>query len=709
MVESSTTLKIHGMCCAAEAAALEKELWQLPGVVDVRVNSIAHTATVVGKTERVSMRQFVAAVERAGLKAVPAGDDRANTRTQRRQFTHTSVSGVFVGVGLLSRWTSAPEAVEVACFVAAIIAGGWTIAPKALRAAKRVSPDMNLLMAVAAIGAAFIGAWNEAASVVFLFSLAELIESYSLTRARRAIGSLMELAPETALRKQGDDIRESPVAEIKVGDTILIKPGARIPLDGVVTKGGSSVNQAPITGESVPVEKQPGSQVFAGSINVDGSLEVKVSRPASDSTVARIIQLVEEAQSRKAPAQRFVDTFARYYTPAVMGVALVIAVAPPLVAGAAWESWIYRALVMLVIACPCALVISTPVSVVSGLTAAARRGVLIKGGAYLEALGRVRALAMDKTGTITEGRPRVIDVIALDSTGSHQLIRVAAALESHSEHPLAKAIIAHARQENVSIPAVEKFRSFVGRGVEGHIDGHDYFAGNHRLVEELAVCSPEIEQRIESIERRSLTAVVVGHRPHSDCKGEVLGVIAIGDAIRPQAAEALRHLSRVGVKRVVMLTGDNLATAQAVAQQVGIGEVAAELMPEEKIARVREMLSQEANTGMVGDGVNDAPALAAATVGIAMGAAGTDAALEAADVALMGDDLNKLPEAISLGRRTRRIIQFNIAFSIALKAVFLGLAAIGLATMWMAVAADMGASLLVIANGLRLLGAPSEK
>lgn len=704
----STTLRIHGMCCAAEATALEKELWRLPGVVDVRVNSVAHTATVVGATERVSVQQFVAAIERTGLKAAPPGD-RADTRTQRRQLVLTSVSGVFVGAGLICHWTGAPEAVEIACFVAAMIAGGWTIAPKAVRAARRLSPDMNLLMAVAAIGAAFIGAWHEAASVVFLFSLAELIESYSLSRARRAIGSLMELAPATALLKHGDHLHESPVAVVKIGDTILIKPGARIPLDGVVTSGGSSVNQAPITGESMPVEKQIGSQVFAGSINVDGSLEVKVSRPASDSTVARIIHLVEEAQSRKAPAQRFVDTFARYYTPAVMGVALVIAVAPPLLAAAPWETWIYRALVMLVIACPCALVISTPVSVISGLTAAARRGVLIKGGAYLEALGKLRALAIDKTGTITEGRPRVIDIIGLDSTGSRDLMRIAAALESHSEHPVAKAILAHARQNEVPIPPVERFRSFVGRGVEGHIDGHDFFVGNHRLVEELAVCSHETEQRIESIERRSLTAVVVGHRPHSDCKGEVLGVIAVGDAIRPQAAEAIQKLSRVGIERVVMLTGDNLATAEAVARQVGIANVAAELLPDEKIARVREMLLQEPNTGMVGDGVNDAPALAAASVGIAMGAAGTDAALEAADVALMGDDLNKLPEAIALGRRTRRIIQFNIAFSIALKAVFLGLAAAGLATMWMAVAADMGASLLVIANGLRLLGAPSTK
>jgi Cd2+/Zn2+-exporting ATPase len=696
------------MCCADEVTLLEKELARLDGVAEVRCNLVASTVTVDHDPGRVPVDDLIAAVRRTGMKAaMPGGDPDGGARERRWHLVATVVAGAFVGVGLLLHWLGAGEPLEVAAFAAAMVAGGWFIAPKAVGAARRLSPDMNLLMGIASVGAAFIGAWDEAASVVFLFSLAELIEAFSLSRARRAIGSLMELAPPTALVKHGDHVHERSASEVGVGETILVKPGARVPLDGVVTSGESGVNQAPITGESMPVDKVPGSEVFAGSINGRGSLEVRVTRPASDSTVARIIHLVEEAQSRKAPAQRFVDVFARVYTPIVMAIAVVIAVAPPLLSGASWGIWIYRALVMLVIACPCALVISTPVSIVSGLTAAARRGVLIKGGAYLEALGRLRVLAVDKTGTLTEGRPRVMEVVGLNAARPGEILRVAAALEAHSEHPMAEAIVAEARRQGVAVPAVEKFRSLTGRGVEGLVDGHDYFAGNHRLVEELAVCSAETERRIEAIERRAETAVVVGHRPHADCKGEVLGVIALGDAIRPHAGSAIARLRRAGVERIVMLTGDNRATAETVAKEVGITEVAAELLPDEKIARVREMLRDGANVGMVGDGVNDAPALAAASVGIGMGVAGTDAALEAADVALMGDDLTHLPETIELGRRTRRVIQSNIALAIALKVVFLALAAAGLATMWMAVAADMGASLLVIANGLRLLRAPA--
>ena len=629
------------------------------------------------------------------------GECHEGSGDQRRHFVATILSGVFVGIGLGCHWLGAPEWAEIIAFGVAVVSGGWFIAPKAVAAARRFSPDMNLLMSIAVVGAIFIKAWDEAASVIFLFSLAELLESYSVTRARRAISSLMELAPDTALLKTG----EVPVEQVQVGDIILIRPGARIPLDGVVTSGESSVNQAPITGESMPVDKQPGNDVFAGSINERGSLEVRVTKLSTDSTLAKIIHLVEKAQEQKAPAQRFVDVFARYYTPAVIVLALLIAVAPPLLFGQAWGVWFYRALVMLVIACPCALVISTPVSVVSGLTAAARHGVLIKGGAVLESLGKLRALAVDKTGTITEGRPRVTEVVPLNQTDEHELLRVAAALEAHSEHPLAQAILAHAP----AAPRAEKFQAVAGKGATGYIHGHEYFIGNHRLVEELAVCSPETERRIEEIERRAQTAVIVGHRPHADCKGEVIGVIAIGDTIRPQAAAAVQRLHRAGVQRIVMLTGDNRATAEVIAKQAGITEVIAELLPDEKVERVRELLASEQHVGMVGDGINDAPALAAASVGIAMGVAGTDAALETADVALMADDLGKLPEAIALGRRTERIIQFNIGFAILIKLVFLALAATGKATMWMAVAADMGASLVVIANGLRLLASEPGK
>lgn len=622
---------------------------------------------------------------------------------QRGHLIGTVVSGAFVAVGLIVHGLGLGGTLEVASYAAAIVAGGWFVAPLALRAVRRLSPDMNLLMCIAVVGAGFIGAWNEAATVIFLFSLAELLESFSLTRARRAIASLMKLAPVTALLKGESVAHEVPVSQVAVGDIIVIRPGARIPLDGVVVAGASSVNQAPITGESVPVEKTTGSDVFAGSINERGSLEVEITRLADDSTLARIIHLVEEAQSQKAPSQRFVDVFAHYYTPIVLGLAVVVAVAPPLLFAQAWSVWFYRALVTLVVGCPCALVISTPVAIVSGLTAAARAGVLIKGGSVLEALGRLRALAMDKTGTITEGRPRVADVVTLNTTAPHEVLRVAAALESHSEHPLGQAIREYARAQGAAIATAREFVSHPGKGAEAVIDGHHYFVGNHRLVEEMAVCSPETERRIEAIERGAQTAVVVGHRPHTDCKGEVLGVIAVGDTVRPLAAASIRRLRHIGVRRIVMLSGDNRITAEAIAAQVGITEVAAELLPEQKVERVRALLADERHVGMVGDGVNDAPALAAASVGIAMGVAGTDVALETADVALMADDLERVSLAITIGRRTERIIRANIAFSILMKAAFLGLAGAGIATLWMAVAADTGASLVVIANSLRLL------
>jgi Cd2+/Zn2+-exporting ATPase len=589
-----------------------------------------------------------------------------------------------------------------------MVAGGWFIAPKAIGSIRRLSPDMNLLMSIAAVGAVLIGAWDEAAAVVFLFSLAELLESFSLHRARHAIESMMELAPDTALVRHGDHVHEQRAENVQVGDTVVIKPGARIPLDGVVVRGTSSVNQAPITGESMPVEKEAGSEVFAGSINERGSLDVRVTKLASESTLAQIIHLVEEAQSRKATAQRFVDAFARYYTPIVIGLAAVIAVGGPLLFHQSWSLWCYRALVMLVIACPCALVISTPVSIVSGLTAAARRGVLIKGGAYLEALGKLRVVALDKTGTITEGRHRVDEIVGLNAKEPKEVLRIAAALEAHSEHPLARAIVEHARDQGVDVDRAETFQSLTGKGAEGLIAGHCYFVGNHRLTEERAVCSPATEQRIEAIERRGQSAVVVGHLPHADCKGEVIGVIAVGDTIRPGAASVVQELRRAGVRRVVMLTGDNRATAEAIGRLAGVDEIAAELLPDEKVARVRALMETEGSVGMVGDGINDAPALATATIGIAMGTAGTDVALESADVVLMADDLAKLPEVIRLGRRTERIIQSNIAFSILLKLVFLGLAATGVATMWMAIASDTGASLLVTANGLRLLRTPPQ-
>jgi len=564
---------------------------------------------------------------------------------------------------------------------------------------------MNLLMTIAVLGAVGIGEWSEGAAVAFLFALSELLESFSVARARRAIQSLLKLAPQTALLKDGSRFDEVSVEQVHVGDIIAVKSGARVPLDGEIVNGNSSVDQAPITGESMPVEKKQGDQVFAGTINGEGSLEVRVTKNYSDTTLSKIIHLVEEAQSQKALSQRFVDVFAKYYTPSVMALALLVFLIPPMVAGAAWGVWFYRALVLLVIACPCALVISTPVSIVSGLTAMARRGVLIKGGAFLEAIGKLKALAVDKTGTITEGRPRVSCVVPVNSTDEIEIMRIAAAIDTHSDHPLAQAVVKYAEERSVDFPRSENYWARTGRGAEGEIAGHHYFVGNHRLTHELAVCSEEIEKILADMEEQGQSVVVVGHMPHADCAGEVLGIIAVGDTMRPNAPEAIRSLHATGVQKVVMLSGDNQRTVNAVAQQAGVDEAYGDLLPDQKIERVRTLLVEHKHVGMIGDGVNDAPAMAAATVGIAMGAAGTDTAIETADIALMKDDLSKVAEAVHLGRRTVRVIQFNIAFAIAVKLIFLVLAVFGYTSLWLAIAADTGATLIVTANALRVLGA----
>ena len=607
---------------------------------------------------------------------------------------------------MVLQWTGlGPPALSLGAFVAAVIAGGWFIFPQALRAVRDLSPDMNLLMTVAVIGAAVIGQWSEAAVVTFLFGLSERLESFSVARARGAIQTLMTLAPETAWLKTGETFHEVPVEQVGVESIITVKSGARVPLDGAVIAGISTVNQAPITGESVPVQKRAGDTVFAGTINGEGSLEVRVTKAHSDTMLARIIQLVEEAQSQKAPAQRFVDVFAKYYTPAVMLLALAVWLGPPLLAGGAWRVWSYRALVLLVIACPCALVISTPVSIVSGLTALARRGVLIKGGAVLEALGKLTVLATDKTGTITEGEPRVTAILCLGSASENELLRIAAAIDVHSGHPLARAVVRHARDRGIGFPRVENYQERNGRGAEAEMDGHPYFVGNHRFTHELAICSEDIERRLAELEARAQSVVVVGHKPHGDCKGEVLGVLAVGDAIRPNAAEAVRSLRAAGIRQVVMLSGDNQRTVDAIARQVGVDEARGDLLPEQKVERVRELMARHRYVGMIGDGVNDAPAMAAATVGIAMGAAGTDTAIETADMALMRDDLGQVADAIRLGRRTVRVIQANIAFALGVKVIFLGLALSGHTSLWLAILADTGATLVVITNALRLLKA----
>jgi Cd2+/Zn2+-exporting ATPase len=700
-----TTLQVAGVDCAEEVSAIHRALKLLAGVRDVRVNIMSGKAIIV-HDGRTTPEALIRAIGNEGLKATREGAKSGDGvhQAQKQRLLAVTISGAFTLFGLLLHWTHfAPEPVAMGLFVAAIISGGWFIAPKAVAAARHLAPDMNLLMAIAVLGAVGIGEWSEGAAVAFLFALSELLESFSIARARQAIHSLLKLSPETALLKNGEVINEVPVERVRLGDTISVRSGARIPLDGEVVAGMSSVDQAPITGESMPVEKKPGDTVFAGTINGEGSLEVRVGKGYSETTLAKIIHLVEEAQSQKALSQRFVDQFAKYYTPSVMVLALFVFFIPPIFAGAAWGVWFYRALVLLVIACPCALVISTPVSIVSGLTAMARHGVLIKGGAFLEAIGQLKALAVDKTGTITEGRPSVTRVFPLNSTDDTQIVRIAAAIDTHSDHSLAQAVVEYAQKRGVDFPRSENYQARTGRGAEAEVDGHRYFVGNHRFTHELAVCSEEIEKALADTEEEGQSVVVVGHKPHAGCAGEVLGIIAVGDTMRANAPGAIRNLRASGVQKVVMLSGDNQRTVNAIARQAGIDQAHGDLLPDQKIERIRQLLTEHKQVGMIGDGVNDAPAMAAATVGIAMGAAGTDTAIETADIALMKDDLSKVAEAIQLGRRTVHTIQFNITFSIAVKLVFLVLAVLGYTSLWLAIAADTGATLIVTANALRLL------
>jgi len=587
--------------------------------------------------------------------------------------------------------------VASAFLVAATLAGGVFPVRRALVALRTKTVDINVLMVIAVSGALALQQWLEAASVVFLFAFAQWLEARTLERARLAIQALVELSPREAIVKRGGVEQRVPVEAIDVGSEIVVRPGDKVPLDGRVLAGHGDVNEAPITGESLPVDKGPGDEVYAGTINGRGSLELEVTRVGRDTRLARIIHLVEAAQARRAPVQYFVDRFARIYTPAVIVLAAVVAAGPPLVAGADPETWFYRSLVLLVIACPCALVISTPVSIVAALSAAARNGVLIKGGAYLERLADVRVVAFDKTGTLTRGEPRVSDVISTSAADTAEILRCAAAVEARSEHPIGRAITARARDLGLEVPAATGFISAPGRGAEADVGDRRVIVGNDGM---LAARGIRIQaDAIDALRQRGNTVVCVA------ADGRMLGAVAVADPLRETARETIGMLRSHGIRRVAMLTGDHAATARAVAASLSLDEEHHGLLPEEKHALVLAMREAGGAVLMVGDGVNDAPALAAADVGVAMGAAASDAALETADVALMSGELLKLPYALRLARATVRNVKTNLVVSLVLKAVFLVAAITGSATLWMAVLADTGASVVVVANALRLLRA----
>ena len=692
--------RIQAMDCPTEQTLIQDKLGKLAGIEQLefnlinRVLGVRHTLAGTVDIEQ--------AIDSLGMKAEPLADDQEDSAAaplpvKTRWLTLALSGAAAVAAEIVHFSALAPEWVVAALALAAILGCGLGTYKKGWIALKNRNLNINALMSIAVTGAVLIGQWPEAAMVMVLFTIAELIEARSLDRARNAIGGLMQLTPDMATVQQADgQWREVEVRQVALGAQVRVRPGERIGLDGEVTSGQSSVDQAPITGESLPVEKAAGDKLFAGTINQAGALEYRVTAAAGHSTLARIIKAVEEAQGARAPTQRFVDTFSRIYTPVVFALALAVAIIPPMFLAGAWFDWVYRALVLLVVACPCALVISTPVTIVSGLAAAARKGILIKGGVYLEGGRKLDFLALDKTGTLTHGKPVQTDAKVLDPLFEGRAQALAASLADRSDHPVSAAIAQFGKAQGLALSEVSGFAALAGRGVRGDIDGHTYHLGNHRLVEELGLCSPQLEAQLDELERQGKTVVLLLDRSGP------LALFAVADTVKDTSRQAIAELHALGIK-TVMLTGDNPHTAQAIAAQVGIDRAEGNLLPADKLTTIEQLYAQGHRVGMVGDGINDAPALARAEIGFAMAAAGTDTAIETADVALMDDDLRKIPAFVRLSRQSAAILTQNIVLALGIKAIFLAITFAGMATLWMAVFADMGVSLLVVFNGLRLL------
>lgn len=678
------------------AAKFEKNVAALPGVTRASLNATVGKLTVEGAVD-------LEAIRREGKKEnytiIPNHEQQAEQAKPKRDWELIRVVAAAVALlsGYITERAGGSSAIFIPLYVVSMAVGGWGNFRKAFYSLPRLDFNMSVLMSMAVIGAMAIGQWEEGAVVAFLYSVSEMLEAWTMERARQSIRQLMDIAPKVAriLRPTGEV--DVPVEEIQVGDVMIIRPGEKIAMDGRIIKGESAINQAAITGESVPVEKGPGDEVFAGTLNTHGSLEVEVTKLVQDTTIAKIIHLVEEAQAKRAPSQAFVERFAAIYTPIVLVLAAGIALVPPLLLGYDWGPWIYRGLALLVVSCPCALVVSTPVAIVSAIGNAARNGVLIKGGIYLEEAGSLTAIAFDKTGTLTKGEPAVTDVIPLGPRSEQELLQIAAALEVRSEHPLALAIVRAAEARDLLWTPTEDFSAITGRGAQGTVNGQTVYIGSLRLFEELGISTNPVAGQVRRLQEEGKTAMVVG-TPQG-----FLGIIAVADEVRETSKAALAALKRAGIQHTIMLTGDNEATARAMAARVGVDEFRAELLPQDKVTSIQALLKQYGKVAMVGDGINDAPALATATVGIAMGGAGTDTALETADIALMADDLTKLPFTISLSRAALRIIRQNITFSLVIKVIAVLAVFPGWLTLWLAILGDMGASVLVTLNGIRLL------
>ncbi len=716
------------MDCGEEVSLLRGRLSRMKGIRDLSFDVIQARMTVEYNAEKVKPAEIESAVAALGMRCLPWEEvPRENASLWARHGRHilTVVSGVALAGGMALQAIHSGDLVQsllahqhghhdlplaaMVLFQVAMITGAIHALPKAWASLRALRPDMNLLVVLSLMGATALGEWTEAATLSFLFSLAAMLETWSMARARDAISKLLQVTPQVASvihegsehgrHDGGQHEHAMPVEQVPVGALVRVKPGERIPCDGEVERGEALVNQALITGESAAVEKRAGDQVFAGTINENGMIEVRTTHGASDTTLSRMIRMVEESQSRRAPSEQFVEKFTRHYTPAVLLLAFSVAFLPPMLAGGSWSEWFYQGMVILLISCPCALVISTPVSVVAALTSAARQGVLVKGGAFLEEAAKVKAVAFDKTGILTLGKPRVEELAPLNGRGRTEILERLARLEQASEHPLAQAILRYAAQNGVSQVATESFRALQGRGAEAEIDGETFWVGSARLLREKGLATEQAEREIARLTDAEHTVVACG------TEHEAWALVAVTDPPRQEARPVLERLRKSGIGRLIMLTGDNQATAKSIANAVGVTEVQAELLPEDKATAVVELLRRHRHVAMVGDGVNDAQALSFASLGITLGRQGSDVAKETADVVFMSNDLTRLPFLVDHARRTVRIIKENIGFALATKLLFLGAALMGMATLWMAVAADMGATFIVTFNGLRLLRA----
>ncbi len=700
----SEELQLEGLHCADCAATVENTVAKVGGVKNVKVNFVSGKLKLDYDPHKVTLDDVVRSVERIGYRV----REQAHKNLEERRFWRDResqlmlVSGAALAAGMALRFLTSDQplfhllsrgiSASVLCFLLATVSGAFNFARAGWASIRNLRFTMDSLMTMAIVGAIIIGEYVEAASLAFLFSLAELLEGYAVERARNSLRELMRLTPDEARVKRADGEIAVAVEEVEVGDLVVVRPGEKMPVDGEVIFGASSVDQSPITGESVPVSKEVGETVFAGSINVEGYLEVRVTKRSGNTMLARIIHMVEEAEAQKAPSERFVEKFAKIYTPTVVGLAVVIAIVPPLLLGGAFNAWFVKALTLLVIACPCALVISTPVSVVSALTNASRNGVLIKGGVYLEEMSKIKVIAFDKTGTLTKGRMKVTDVLPLNGMSDTEVLRLAASLECRSSHPIARAITEAA--DGSPLQVVEEFESLPGKGIRAKIDRQTFLIGRPELFSQSSV--QILSRELHALQQAGKTTMLVG------TEKEMVGIIALQDEIREDAKAMVRELQAAG-KELVMITGDNPETAKAIAGQLGITNYHAASLPEDKVKQIQFLQKKHGKVAMVGDGVNDAPALAAATVGIAMGVAGTDAALETAHIALMSDDLSKLPFLVELSQRAHRVIKQNIWASILIKftlaiGVFPGLVSLVMAV----IVGDMGASLGVTSNAMRL-------